>query len=110
MTLKIVKYEKGMKVTYPDQRYVGKANLEGMWINKDGFGLNCNCPEGFSVQDAELIPMQEYYLRGKVMYADQCYVFTAKVDLQFFDNDDYQQLLNTVFQYLAKSRRTCNGY
>ncbi len=103
-TVKVVKYEEKMKLTYPDQRYTGKANLEGFWIDKYTFGLGCNCPEGFSVNDAELIPMQEYYLRGKVLFVDQWYVFTAKVDLRFFDNDDYQQLLNTVFDEIIKEK------
>ncbi len=101
-TVNIAKYEKCMKVEYPDRIHIGNADLEGMWIDKDSFDLDSNCPEAFRVETAELIPMQRHYLRGKVWYKGEAYVFTSKVDLRFFDNDDYHQLLKYVFAEIKK--------
>lgn len=104
-TVKIVKYKEGMKVEYPDAYYIGQAQISGLWIDKDSFGLDCYCPEGFGVEGAELIPMQKYYLRGKISYKDQWYVFTAIVDLTSFDSEDYQELLNAVFDLIKKEKQ-----
>lgn len=101
-SVKIVKYAEGMKVEYPDTHYKGKAQLAGLWIDKKSFSLDCHCPKGFWVEDAELIAMQKYYLRGKLSYKSQWYVFTAIVDLTSFDSNDYQELLNAVFELIKK--------